>query len=158
YQKILAALNAILRADPALVERVATDPAVLRWDNRMISRPAIEDLVGIQAQGLSAQLFAGSTATGTAKKEPNPPSTIDYGPQAPATPLPGGGVGGVPMSGIWQGFLEAPETAEFLFAVDADAASVTLTLDGVAVPVNSATPVSLTAGQLSKLILTVNGV
>ncbi|MFJ6604901.1 neuraminidase-like domain-containing protein [Streptomyces lydicus] len=163
-QQAFATLSAVLRVAPALAETITADPAVLHADGDT-TRPALDDLTAIEAQGLSAQLFWGATIVGTPHPEPTPQPTVDYGPQAPATPLPTGSTAGAPISGVWSGFLEAPETAEFTFAVDTDAKSVTLTLNGTPIDLNrdgtswlTPKPIALTAGRLSALRLTVEKV
>lgn len=163
-QQAFATLSAVLRVDPALIEAITGDATVLHAEGDT-TRPALDDLTAIEVQGLSAQLFWGPTIVGTPHPEPTPPPTVDYGPQPPATPLPTGPAAGEPRSGVWSGFLEAPETAEFTFAVDTDAKSVTLTLDGTLVDLNrdgtrwlTPEPIALTAGRLSTLRLTVEKV
>lgn len=163
-QLAFATLSAVLRVDPALAEAITSDPAVLHAQGDT-SRPPLDDLTEVEVQGLSAQLFWGPTIVGTPQPEPQPTPTVDYGSQAPATPLPSGPTAGAPISGVWSGFLEAPETAEFTFAVDTDAKSVTLTLDGTPIELNrdgtrwhTPEPIPLTAGRLSALRLTVEKV
>ncbi|MFD7916848.1 neuraminidase-like domain-containing protein [Streptomyces sp. NPDC059752] len=163
-QQAFATLSSVLRVDPALAETITADAAVLHAEGDT-TRPALDDLTAIEAQGLSAQLFWGATIVGTPHPEPTPPPTVDYGPQAPATPLPTGPTAGAPISGVWSGFLEAHETEDFTFAVDTDAKSVTLTLDGTPIDLNrdrtrwhTPEPIALTAGRLSALKLTVEKV
>ncbi|GAA3264541.1 neuraminidase-like domain-containing protein [Streptomyces labedae] len=159
-QHAFAALSTILGTDPKLTQAITDNTAVLHAEGDT-NRPALDDLTAVQNKGLSAQLFWDTTATGAPHTEAKPTSLVDYGPEPPATPLPSGPQPGKPISGVWSGFLEAPETGEFAFAIDTDAKKVTLTLDEVSLDLDpkaerwlSRAPITLTAGQMSSIKLT----
>jgi hypothetical protein len=135
-------------------------------------QPALEDILAVETPGLSVQFFAASTATGTPMSGPNIPDTasnLDYTPTV--NPLPTNPTPGNPISGVWHGYLEAPESGFFNFYIEADAtATVTLALDGktVALTQNALTqkttrwkntdPIELRAAALYEVELTVENV
>ncbi|MGK5693461.1 neuraminidase-like domain-containing protein [Streptomyces sp. URMC 128] len=159
-QHAFATLSGVLGIDAKLAEAIADDAAVLHAKSDT-TQPALDDLTAVEAQGLSAQLFWNSTATGTPHAESKPPPMVDYGPEPPATPLPSGPQAGAPVSGVWRGFIEAPETGEFTFAIDTDAKNVILTLDEAPVALDrdgerwcARKPLALSAGRMLALKLT----
>ena len=73
------------------------------------------------------------------------------------------GAGGSLISGIWSGYLDCPQSGYYLFTITADAgAAVSLAIADEAVTLTqnanvwtNANAISLTAGQLTSIVLTV---
>ena len=96
------------------------------------NRPALNDVLGVERPGLAVQFFFHFNATGPVDLEIPRSGDLEYSPggknELPENPNPGH-----PISGIWRGLIEAPETGFFNFVVDADrTANVTLNLGGIA--------------------------
>lgn len=94
-------------------------------------QPAVNDILALEIQGLSVQFFASDTATGAIIPAPSIAANLDYAAAAsggnplPANPNPANAV-----SGVWRGYLEAPENGFFNLLVDAEVgATVKLQLD-----------------------------
>jgi hypothetical protein len=158
-QQALASLAAVLRAGPALTQAIADDDAVMHAAADE-TKPALDDLAAVETQGLDARLYWGPTVSGAPDAEPAPLPTVDYGPQPAAAPLPAGPGPKAPISGAWSGYLEADESGDFGFAVDTDAETVTLSLNGASLALvqdgerwRTAEPVPLEAGALRRLEL-----
>jgi hypothetical protein len=140
-QQALATIAAVLHVDPQLIQPLATSAAAITATSET-GAPALDDLLGVEKPGLS---------------------TVHHGPEGP--PGPHGGPSGGPVSSpSWQGLLEAPLSAEFMLAVDTDAADVHLSLDGREIALTktanrwrSTEPITLQAGQLVEVHLTVDG-
>jgi hypothetical protein len=162
-QSLSAAANTSLDLTQTLLDAPFPLHAVGQTD-----QPALNDLLALETQGLSVEFFAADTAKGTRMSGPNIPdiaSNLDYAPQTknslPANPTPGNAI-----SGIWRGYLEAPESGFFNFHIEADAtATVTLTLDGKTIALTQATtrwqnadPIELRAGALYEVELKVEKV
>ena len=89
------------------------------------------------------------------------PATGGVGNPLPANPTPGAAI-----SGVWSGYLEAPESGFFNLRIEADAgATVTLILDGKPVTLtqngtlwSNTSPIELRAGTLYPINLTVEKV
>jgi hypothetical protein len=163
-QQALASLAAVLRAGPALAEAIADDAAVLHAAADE-AEPALDDLAAVETEGLDARLYWSPTVSGSPDAEPAPLPTVEYGPAPAAAPLPANPSPGAPISGVWSGYLEADESGDFGFAVDTDAKTVALRLDGIAVALvkdgerwRTEEPVPLEAGALGRLELTVEKV
>ena len=126
-------------------------------------RPALDDVLALETQGLSVQLFFRDTATGTPDLS-NPSAQLDYAPGV--HPLPANPTAGATISGLWQGRLEAPEPGYYNIVIEADpGATVKLRLDSEerALTQNDATwrnadPIELKAGTLYEVELTVEKV
>jgi peptidoglycan hydrolase-like protein with peptidoglycan-binding domain len=163
-QQALAAVSAAARADATFAQAVLDDAAVLHAaaDN---ARPALDDLTAVEAPGLSAQFFWRDTATGAVGQSVDAVPTLAYAAGGP-NPLPANPAPGNAVSGLWTGYLEAPENGFYNLAVETDAAAaVTLTLGGQAVALakNGNTwanqnPIALTAGTLYPVALKVEKV
>ena len=139
------------------------------------NQPALNDLLALEKQGISVQFFGNDTATGTIIPSPDIASKLDYAPLAGAVgnPLPvNPTIPGAAISGVWYGYLEAPESGFFNLRIEADTgAKVTLRLlDDKGGPViltqdqSDATlwrnmgPIELRAGTLYPVRLTVEKV
>ncbi|HBB87905.1 MAG TPA: PA14 domain-containing protein,virulence plasmid 28 protein [Blastocatellia bacterium] len=94
-------------------------------------QPAVNDILALEIQGLSTQFFASDTAIGTIISAPAVTANLDYAPAVSGgNPLPSNPTPGSAISGIWRGYLEAPESGFFNLLIDADAgATVKLKLD-----------------------------
>jgi hypothetical protein len=122
-QAISAAAGSDLRFATALL-----DDAVVLHAAGDSERPALDDVTALGTPGLSAQLFFADTVTGSADETRTAEADLAYSPGTD-NQLPDNG--GSPISGIWSGFLEAPENGFYNFSIEADAgATVTLSLGG----------------------------
>jgi Neuraminidase-like domain/Salmonella virulence plasmid 28.1kDa A protein len=129
------------------------------------ARPLLNDIVALQKQGLAAQFFFRNTATGNVDAEDPAAANLDYAPATgntlPENPGPGSNI-----SGVWHGFLEAPDSGFYNFVIETEAAAnAALTLDGKAVPLTqhgrvwrNTDPIELAAGSLSEITFTVQRV
>jgi Neuraminidase-like domain/Putative peptidoglycan binding domain len=160
-QQAVLSLSGVLRVDPALTTAITSDVSVLHADADP-TQPALTDLTEVGMPGLTTTLFWAPNVGGVPDSVPPPTPTLDYG---PAQPLPHGPVPGAPVSGTWAGYLEAPATGEFALAIDTDAAAVTLTFGGAVLALDHAgnrwrthDPLTLTAGTLTSVLLTAEGI
>ena len=91
-------------------------------------QPALNDFLALERQGLSVQFFASDTAAGETIGVAEIASNLDYA--LPGNPLPKNPTPDADISGIWRGYLEAPESGFFNLRIDADSgATVTVILD-----------------------------
>jgi hypothetical protein len=149
-------------ADAGLARAVLEDPEVLHAAAAH-GTAAVDDLTAVERLGLFVQFFRGEQASGpvfrSVDTEPSLAYTADGG-----HPLPDNH--GDPVSGIWDGYLEAPRSGFFNFQIDADAgATPGLRLAGRTVALahdaggwTNVDPVELRAGTLYPLVLTVEKV
>jgi ABC toxin-like protein/neuraminidase-like protein/putative peptidoglycan binding protein/virulence plasmid A protein len=163
-QHALQALSAAVEIDVEVVTALAGNAAVLHATGAA-TRPALDDVRAVETGGLSARWFFGDKATGPDGPAPSDAvGTLAYaadGQTLPKNPAPGEAI-----SGIWSGYLEAPENGFYNLRIDTDAgATVTLSLDGAAVPLgqngtqwSNAAPIELRAGTLYAIALTVERV
>ena len=125
-------------------------------------RPGLDDLVALGTPGLAARIYFRTTATGVIDVTSAVESDLAYSPgnhALPANPA----APAAPVSGIWSGLLEAPETGFYSLRVETDSGStVTLRIGGTVLPMtNSANqwsnnvPVEFTAGQMVPIEITV---
>lgn len=162
-QQALQAISAAAKADPGFTSAVLDDAAVLHAaaDN---TRPGLADLTAVETAGLSAQFFFRDTATGNVDHASGAEGGLAYSAtgsnKLPANPVPG-----AVISGIWTGYLEAPENGFFNFRIETDGATVTLTLDGKAATLepngtlwSNTAPIELRAGTLYAITLKVEKV
>lgn len=128
-------------------------------------RPALDDVLALETPGLAAQFFFRNTATGAVDLGVAAAANLDYAATG-GNPLPANPTAGDPVSAIWAGRIEAPETGFYNFVFEADAgATVTLTLGGAPRPLTqngllwrNTGPLELQAGTLYPVELTVNRV
>ena len=181
-QQTLQTLTATLAIDaafaPTLIQTAAPDGSYAIHALASAAQPAINDFLALKQAGLSVEFFAGDSlaaappkivAAGTETIAPQ----LDYGPVAGASSHvlpPNPAVAGAAICGHWRGYVEAPANGFFNVYIDVDAsATVTLVLDGTTViqttPATlnttrreNATPVTLTAGNLYQVDLTVEKV
>jgi len=131
-------------------------------------QPALNDIVAVETQGLSVEFYASDTATGPVIPSASIAANLDYAPLvgAAGNPLPANPIPNAAVSGVWRGYLEAPESGFFNLRIDTDAgAAVTLTLDdrNIALTQNATLwfntdPLELHAGALYSIVLTVEKV
>jgi hypothetical protein len=128
-------------------------------------RPVLDDVIALQTPGLAATFYFRATATGTADLAVTTAAPMYYAANS-ANPLPPNRTAGQPISGLWQGRLEAPDPGYYNIVVDTDTqATVSLTIDGKAQPLvqnatawRNATAMPLNAGRLYDVALTVTNV
>jgi hypothetical protein len=123
------------------------------------ARPAMDDMLALQTPGLAARFYFRSTATGTIDLSLPSVASLNYA-SGGGHPLPNPGN---PVSAVWSGQVEAPETGYFNFIIETDlSAAVALDLDGQTQPLThngavwrNTNPIALKAGQLYDLSLKV---
>ena len=124
-----------------------------------LARPALDDVLALGTPGLSAVFYVTSTVTGLPGFAVEAVPALDYTAAGPAK-LPANPKPGAAISGVWSGYLEAPESADYAFTVTADpGAIITLTVAGQ--PVIPASPpkvVTLSAGGVVAISLKVENV
>jgi hypothetical protein len=153
-QQALQMISSVIRGDLGLASTLLDDATLLHslGDD---THPALDDLVAMATPGLAAQFFFRDTATGTADHTRDVEANLAYAAggshRLPANPVPNSAI-----SGVWSGYLEAPDTGFYNIHIEADAgATVALSLNGaeVALAQNGNTwsndaPIELRAGTL----------
>lgn len=118
-------------------------------------RPGLDDLVALGVPGLAAAFYFRASAAGNVDATSEAESNLAYSPSdraLPANPL----AAAAPVSGVWTGLLEAPESGFCNLRIEADGgATVTLRLGGAVVAMASNAnqwsnnaPIELTGGHL----------
>ena len=159
-QQVRQTVSAQVGVDLTLVTPLLETASLLHAVNQP-AQSAIEDLLALETQGLSADIFFANDVIGAVDQPGIPVSTLDYrdnGATLPANPA----GGDASISGIWRGYLEAPDSGFYNFYVEADVgAEINLILDGESVILNIVSGVwqnldaiELRAGQLYALQLT----
>ncbi len=129
------------------------------------SRAALEDLLGLEQQGLSAQFYSSDTV-GTAPHTPAITTSMTYAASS-ANALPANTVSpGNAISGVWSGSVEAAESGLYNFIIEADmGATVRLKINGSLVALaqagtiwSNSAPVTLKGGTLYAFELSVEKV
>jgi len=160
----LLTASTVSRASAEITQAVLDDVAALHGIGYS-AVAAVDDLTAMEIPGLSVNYFWRSTATGQPDAAGGDgEAVLDYtaaGPvQLPASPT------SAPISAIWAGYLEVPESGFFNFAIEAEAGStVQLSLGGINRPLAQAgttwsntAPIELAAGSLVQITLTVEQV
>ena len=128
------------------------------------TQPALDDLLALETPGLSAQFFNGGTA-GVNPHLSVIASDLNYAPTS--NPLPHNSANATgPVSGIWNGLLEAPENSLYSFIIEAETNStVTLKIDGQSLSMiqsgvvwRTSELVAMKGGTLYPIEITVNQV
>lgn len=164
-QQGLQSISAATKIEAEITNALLADATVLRAVNAP-SRPAFNDLIAPEAPGLSAQFFFRDTATGDVDIARDTESSLAYS-TVERHPLPANVVTpNSAISGIWSGYLEAPENGFYNISVEADpGATVTLMLAGKAIALTPTgnlwrndQPIDLRTGNLYAIALTVEKV
>lgn len=128
-------------------------------------RPALDDVIAVQTPGLAARFYFGADTGGTADLTVPAVAPVDYAPQN-GNPIPANTTAGQPVSGIWSGYLEAPQPGYHNLVVETDTqATVSLEIDGTALTLvhdgavwRNGAALQLTSGRLYAVTLTVTAV
>ncbi|MBC1195383.1 PA14 domain-containing protein,virulence plasmid 28 protein [Microcystis aeruginosa BLCCF158] len=152
-QQAMQAIGAAAKVDVSFASSLVDSANVLHaaQDN---TQPVLNDLLALETMGLAAQFFFRDTATGTIDLSRDAEANLNYA--APSNPLPANPVPASGISGIWSGYLEAPENGFYNLRIEADAgATITLKLAGTPIPLiqngtrwSNSTPIELRAGTL----------
>jgi hypothetical protein len=128
---------------------------------RRPDQPVLDDVIALETPGLAAQFYFRDTPTGSVDLAVAATGSLDYTVDS-AKPLPANTTAGQPISGVWEGRLEAPESGYYNIVVETDAqAEVSLTVDGQPQPLarngitwRNAAALQLNAGRLYEVALT----
>jgi hypothetical protein len=164
-QHTLQALAAAVGIEVDVASALADEAAVLHA-TAAPTRPALDDVRVVETPGLSARWWFANTANVALPPNASSDATgeLAYGAglkTLPAHPTPGSAI-----SGIWSGYLEAPENGFYNLRIDAEAAAtVAIALDGVSVTLtksgsqwSNTHPIELVAGSLHPFELSVERV
>jgi len=163
-QHALAAISAATRTDPAFAQALLNDASLLHAAGDA-GQPALADLTGMEAPGLTVDFFWSDTITANADSRVDAEPNLAYA-AGSATSLPANPAAGNAISGRWSGYLEVPQNGDYNLAIETDAsATVTLTIDGKNIPLaannsvwSNQSAVTLKAGALHSITLTVEKV
>lgn len=131
----------------------------------VVDQPALDDLTALETAGLAARFFYAASVTGNPDLTRST-ETLEYAATATNT-LPLNAVtAGAAISGVWSGYLEAPENGFYNIRIVTDTdAAVSLTLDGSTVPLaqssgiwENTAPIDLRAGTLYAVSIAVENV
>jgi hypothetical protein len=128
--------------------------------------PALEDLLALETRGLSVQFYDGSSVHVGTPHTPAIAAGLTYAPVTPNKLPQNMTVPTDPVSGIWSGYVEAPENGLYVFAVEANLNStVSLKVEGQELDLTQsgvvwrpADPLPLKAGTLYRFELFVSAV
>jgi hypothetical protein len=158
-EEALSAATVAAGGDPSFAPALLQDPTILHAAADP-TQPAGNDLTGIETEGLQAQFFLTNNLAAPPDLNVDAVASLAYGPSN--NPLPPGTAGSA-IAGRWSGFLDVPQDGFYNISVAADAgATVTLAISGTPVTMAAAanvwsntSPITLTAGQLASIVLTV---
>lgn len=162
-QHALQAISAVIQVDVDFARTLLGDTAVLQASGD-VTQPALEDLAAIEEAGLWAEFFFADTAGGAPDLPAGSEASLAYG---GSNPLPANGSNPAnAISGLWSGYLEAPENGFYNFYVEADTgATVALTLGSTSVSLtqndglwSNDQPIELVGGALYSVTLQVEKV
>ena len=164
-QQALQSVSAAAEADIGLASALLENAAVLHAAGDA-SRPAIDDITALETAGLAAQYFYAATATGSPGLTRNAEASLEYAASGTNKLPPNATTPGAAISGVWSGYLEAPENGFYNLRIDTDAtAAVTLTLNEAAVALaqsggtwRNTAPIELRTGTLYVVSLAVENV
>jgi peptidoglycan hydrolase-like protein with peptidoglycan-binding domain len=153
-QQAMQAIGAAAKVDISFASSLVDNATVLHaaQDN---AQPALNDLIALETMGLAAPFFFRDTATGDVDLSRDAEANLNYAATG-SNPLPANPVPASAISGIWSGYLEAPENGFYNLRIEADAgATITLKLAGTPIPLtqngtrwSNSTPIELRAGTL----------
>ncbi|MEG3861256.1 neuraminidase-like domain-containing protein [Microcoleus sp. herbarium12] len=164
-QQVLQSISAATKFEAEIANALLANATVLHTVNAP-SQPAFNDPIASETLGLSTQFFFRDTATGGVDISRDAESNLAYStgerhplPDNAATP-------NSAISGIWSGYLEAPENGFYNISVEADlGAIVSLMLEGKTIALTPTgnlwrndQPIDLRAGSLYAIVLTVEKV
>ena len=166
-QQVLQSISAATKVEAQMADALLTNESVLHALNDP-QQPAFNDPISIETSGLSAQFFFRNTATGDVDISLDAVPNLAYS-QVEGQPLPENTTTpNTTISGIWSGYLEAPENGFFNFSIEADTnARVSLNLGGKLIDLThtqnsilwrNAQPIDLRAGTLCEIALKVENV
>jgi hypothetical protein len=161
-EQALEAIAAAAGTDPSFGPALLTDAAAMNAASG--AGAAIADLTAMEVQGLSAQFFLANNPAVPPDQTIDAVPVIDYA-AGGSNPLPPG-QGGGPIAAIWSGFLAPPQDGAYNIQISTDpAAAVTLSVGGVAITLGQAagvwsnqTEISLVAGMLTPIVLSITTV
>ncbi|GHO71423.1 hypothetical protein KSC_103150 [Ktedonobacter sp. SOSP1-52] len=169
-QQALQAVSAVANTDLARTQTFL-DPSTTPFPMHAAGhndQPALNDFLALETQGLSVQFYASDTAMGATIPAPSNAPQVNYSPLVggAGNPLPENPTPGTAISGIWRGYLEAPESGFFNLYLEVGAgATVKLALDDKQVSLaqdatfwHNTEPLELRAGALYAFALTVEKV
>lgn len=164
-QQALQSVNAATEADIGLASSLLEDASVLHAATDA-GRPALDDLTAAESEGLAAQYFYAAMAAGDPDLTRDTEAVLDYADSGDNGLPPNATTPDAPISGIWSGYLEAPENGFYNVRVETETtAAVTLTLNGTPVALTHAegiwsnsAPIELLAGSLYEISLKVENV
>ena len=162
-QQVMQAIASAAKVDISFASTLL-DEAIVLHSAENNTQPILNDAIALETMGLSAQFLFRDTATGTVDLTRDAEANLNYA--APSHPLPANPAPTEAISGIWNGYLEAPENGFYNLRIEADAgATVTLTLAGETIPLtqngtrwSNSTPIELRAGTLYAIDLKVEKV
>ncbi len=170
-QQALQAASAAANTDLGLTQACLYAPAAPFSLHAVgdADQSALNDLLALKTPGLSVQFYANDKAPGAIIfGSPDIALNLDYSPAVGGVgnPLPANPSSGSAISGVWRGYLEAPESGFFKLRIEADAdATVTLLLDDKPVGLtqigtlwSNTDPLELRAGTLYPIELKVEKV
>jgi hypothetical protein len=152
-QQAIQSISAAAKVDVSFASSLVDNASVLHAAQNN-TQPTLNDLLALETMGLAAQFFFGETATGVADLSRDAEANLNYTNQD--NPLPVNPVPANTVSGIWSGYLEAPENGFYNLRIEADTgATITLKLAGTSIPLkqngtrwSNDTPIELRAGTL----------
>ena len=164
-QQALQSVSAAAEVEIGMASALLEDAEVLHAASDA-SRPALDDLTALETAGLAARFFYAATATGSPDITRDAGATLVYAASGTHKLPPNATTPGATISGIWNGYLEAPENDFYNLRIETDATTtVALSLNGkpVALVQNGGTwsntdPIELRAGTLYAISLTVENV
>jgi hypothetical protein len=164
-QQALQSASAAAKGDVGLASSLLDDARVLH-KAMDASRPALDDLAAPETPGLAVQYFYAATATGNPNLVPDAPANLEYAPAGTKALPSNTTTPGAAISGVWSGYVEAPENSLYNIRIDADPlAKVRLIKDGRDVALAQAggswtntVPIELRVGTLYAISLTVENV
>jgi hypothetical protein len=162
-QQVLQSISAATKVEAEMADALLANTAVLHAVATTTST-ALDDLIAPETVGFSAQFFFRDTATAPVDLVREAEADLNYALER--NPLPVNPAPNSNISGIWSGYLEAPENGFFNLSIEADAgATVSLTLEGKPIDLTpdgilwrNAQPIDLRAGTLYVIALTVEKV
>lgn len=152
-QQAMQAIGAAAKVDLSFASSLVANATVLHAAQNN-TQPALNDLLALETMGLAAQFFFRDTATGAVDLNRDAEANLNYA--IGNNPLPANPTPANVISGIWSGYLEAPENGFYNLRIEADAgATITLKLAGLPIPLtqngtrwSNSTPIELRAGTL----------